>query len=342
LRGAAAADSFDETMSAPVAARLLFRSRDPHLGDVPGPLALNAAGGALWAAGGRGATGVLRYVGGEWSRCEDLSALGLRSVLAASKNEAWVAGENGFLAWTDDGGEGFETVETRARGCLYGLARDARGAVWVGGEEGLLLRADDGWSFARVETGLGERVFRVVPGEGGRGWLVAEHTLGLLDLATGRFETALRDGDAVINDLAGAPGGVVLAVGDGGRAWRSAGGAPFEALDVGLAANLERVLFWQNEFWITTGRGTLLHSPDGRGWAEAPVPGLEGLRLTSMLPFQGGLLVSGWQPDASRPAGALAFLGPEANAPLAAAAPTPRPPPLGAPRRPIDAADEGD
>src|SRR5215207_4840342 len=107
-------------MFAPAASRLILRTSDPQLGSLPGPVALAAAGGALWVAGGgRGSSAVLRFAGGAWSRCEDVPANGLRSVLAASKGEAWVAGEGGFLAWTDDGGGDFETIETRTRGCLF-------------------------------------------------------------------------------------------------------------------------------------------------------------------------------------------------------------------------------
>ncbi len=309
-------------MPAPAASRLVFRSCDPRLGNVPGPLALAAAGGALWVAGGgRGACAVLRHAGGAWSRCEDVPAGGLRAVLATSKGEAWVAGEGGFLAWTDDGGEGFETIETRTRDCLYGLARDASGAIWACGEEGLLLRAADGLSFARVDVGLSERLFRVLPGEGGGGWLVGEHTLGRLDFATGRLETLLRDEAAVINDVAFSGDGRGLAVGDGGRLWRSTDGARFEPLDAGTSADLARVLFWQGQFWVSTGEGTLRHSSDGGAWVEANVSGLEGLRLTSMLPFQGGLLVTGWRNEGppNRSVGGLAFLGPDESAPLVSA-----------------------
>ncbi|HEU4536577.1 MAG TPA: hypothetical protein VFS00_20775 [Polyangiaceae bacterium] len=305
-------------MPAPAASRLIARSHDPRLGNVPGPLGLAAAGGALWVAGGgRGASAVLRHSGGAWARCEDLPANGLRSVFAASKREAWVAGEGGFLAWTDDGGEGFETIDTRARGCLYGLARDASGALWVGGDEGLLLRAADGWAFARVDVGLDERIFRVLPGAGGEGRLVAEHTIGRLDLASGALEPLLREPAAVINDLAASPDGRWLAVGDAGKLWHSADGVRFEAVDAGTSADLARVVFWQGEFWVTTGGGALRHSADGATWAEAPVAGLEGLHLTSMLPFQGGLLVSGWRYEGPRSVGGLAFVGPDEAALLA-------------------------
>jgi hypothetical protein len=305
------------------ASRLIFRSSDPTLGNVPGPVALAAAGGALWVAGGgRGASAVLRFAGGAWSRCEDVPANGLRSVLAASKGEAWVAGEGGFLAWTDDGGEGFETIETRTRGCLYGLSRDASGAMWVGGDEGLLLRSTDGWAFSRVDLGLDERIFRVVPGEGEAGWLVAEHTLGRFDFGSGRLEPLLRDASAVINDVASSGDGRWLAAGDGGKLWRSLDGARFEAVDSGTSADLARVFFWQGEFWITTGEGTIRRSSDGLSWSEQAVAGLEGLRLTSMLPFQGGLLVSGWRYESSPPrsVGGLAFVGPLEGAPLAPSA----------------------
>jgi photosystem II stability/assembly factor-like uncharacterized protein len=306
-------------MSALASSRLIVRSHDPRLGNIPGPLGLSAAGGALWVAGGgRGASTVLRHAGGAWSRCEDVPANGLRSVFAASKQEAWVAGEGGFLAWTDDGGEGFETIETRARGCLYGLSRDAGGAIWVGGDEGLLLRAVDGWAFTRVDVGLDERIFRVLPGEGREGRLVAEHTIGRLDLDSGQLEPLLREPSAVINDLAvSGDGGRWLAVGDGGKLWRSGDGLRFELIDAGTTADLARIVFWQDEFWITTSGVALRRSADGLTWSEAPVAGLEGLLLTSMLPFQGGLLVAGWRYEGPRTVGGLAFLGPDASALLA-------------------------
>ncbi|HEU4411617.1 MAG TPA: hypothetical protein VFS43_40610 [Polyangiaceae bacterium] len=305
-------------MFAPAASRLILRTSDPHLGPLPGPVALAASGGALWVAGGgRGSSAVLRFAGGAWSRCEDVPANGLRSVLAASKGEAWVAGEGGFLAWTDDGGEGFETIETRTRGCLFGLSRDAAGAIWVSGDEGLLLRSSDGVTFARVELGIGERIFRVVPGDDGVGWLVAEHTLGRLDLGSGRLETLLHDASAVINDVASSGGGCWLAVGDAGRLWRSTDGTRFEAVESGTSADLARAISWQGEFWVTTSEGSLRRSADGLAWREQPVAGLEGLRLTSMLPFQGGLLVSGWRYEGQRSVGGLAFVGPGEDAPLA-------------------------
>jgi hypothetical protein len=90
----------------------------PMLGSMPGPLALAAHDGVIWAAGGgRGESALWRFDDGGW-RAEQLDAMGLRAVRPLDGKAAVVAGEYGYLAVVGD--EEVRKVETEYKGCHPG------------------------------------------------------------------------------------------------------------------------------------------------------------------------------------------------------------------------------
>jgi hypothetical protein len=295
---------------------ILFHNRDGSLGVIPGPLQLDAFEDTIWVAGGAwGTSTVLRRAAGKWARCSDSGANGLRSVLALGHESALVAGEWGFLARTDDGGRGFQRIKTGAKRCLYSLSRSSDGTIWAGGDPGGLLRSDDkGWTFTPVADAPPGRNFRVVPGE--VDFLINEHCLATI--VNGKIKTVF-GAPGVLNDVARREDGRTLLVADDGKAWLAADGKRFAPIDVGTRASIGRARLLDGRFVLLCDDGSIRSSADGLTWSPKDVTFIEsGLRLISLLPYEGGWLVGGWRRIGPPYEffGVLAYLGSKEHVPL--------------------------
>lgn len=94
--------------------------------------------------------------------------------LYRSGAELLVAGEQGLLAHSGDGGGSFERVQTPYKGSFFCVAREAGGSWLVAGLRGTALRSRDGgrnWTALAVPAPVSLTALALAPAAGGETWL---------------------------------------------------------------------------------------------------------------------------------------------------------------------------
>lgn len=75
---------------------------------------------------------------------------GLRSAWV-SGDDVWVCGEWGYAAHSPDRGQSWQTIETDAGACLFGVGVDDAGHVWLAGDDGFLVHVSPSGETTEVE-----------------------------------------------------------------------------------------------------------------------------------------------------------------------------------------------
>jgi photosystem II stability/assembly factor-like uncharacterized protein len=220
-----------------------------------------------------------------------------RGLSAVSRDTAWVAGTQGTVLRTTDGGASWRNVSPPGAAELQFRdveAFDARRAVVLAigeGEASRVYRTDDGgatWTESFRNTDAGAFYDCLT-------FFDRRHGLAMSDPVDGKFR--------------------ILSTGDGGRSWKvlPSGGMP-AALDgeAGFAASGQcLVASGPSDVWLATGGGArarVLHSRDrGLTWtaADTPIPAGDPAKGVFALAFRDrahGLAVGGdYRPDQASP-----------------------------------------
>ena len=150
----------------------------------------------------------------------------IASICFVNKSRGWIAGYEGRIERTDDGGRSWKNQRVEREGELLNsifFIDNERG--WIAGEDGLILATTDG----------------------GASWQ---------EQATGT--------DSVLYGLAVAPGGAVVAVGASGTILRSEDGKSWGAVASTTTESLNSVAAGSKDmFWAVGTNGATLSSADG-------------------------------------------------------------------------------
>lgn len=231
--------------------------------------------------------------GSGWTRQQSGTMAWLRAVYFLDHNHGWVAGGNGTLLKTTDGGTTWKRLLPLTRDTLHDVFFADEQNGWLVAERDLLkltsndeprsylLRTEDGgitWRRVPVKTDTNARLLRLVFADARRGWVFGESGTVLATTDGGVRWAAqasptrfLLLGGTVISDsrlwLVGA-GATIIQTSDGGLTWRKDfvrnaantrfTAATFASHNLGWAAGQSGAIF-------TTADG-------GRLWYEQPTP----------------------------------------------------------------------
>ncbi len=202
------------------------------------------------------------------------------AVHAASANAVWIAGEDGVLLRSSDGGATWSLRDSGSTRHLRALSRAAN-TGWAVGDGGTVLRSSDaGLTWTAQNAGsvqqlrgvavldaqhawaVGDGGVVLVTTDGGATW--ARHAAGVERLHAVVFADALRG-------LAVGQGGAIVQSADGGQSWT--------AVDSGTGAQLCAVALSGSSAWAAGDAGTLLRSTDGGAtWASVATGATGALR----------------------------------------------------------------
>lgn len=242
---------------------------------------------------------------------------GLLSVWGTAEDDVWTVGSDagdGPLVLHFDG-EGWDRLETGARGDLWWVFGFAGGPIYLGGADGLILRYQDG-AFEEMTTPGTGTVFGIWGGSPGDVWAVGGAPGG----ASGGFVWRL-EGDAWVE-----ASGVPAEIGESAAIWKVSGRS---ADDVWMVGTRGAALHWDGEaltrddlptgeslftlhanaerFAAVGGFGTgQIFENDGSGWVrvdDEPIDPMVGVHLTADLGVavgQNGAVAErtddGWEP----------------------------------------------
>ena len=255
-------------------------------------------GGGAWNAF-TGSDGVFGQTFGDepWT-VRTVTSGDLYAVSCVTNASGWVAGENGFIAHTGDGGRSFVTETSPFASALRALSFADESFGIVAGDAGALAVTHDGgrhWVAAVSGTQATLRASAIAPGPGllvvvGDGAvLVASRDGG------STWQAASIAGAADLRGVATTPEATeVLAVDDGGAIWSSTDGArSFVRVFVARAA-LNSVQMLRSGDAIAVGlRGTSVARLDGSAWAVLSTGTTADLHAGVIRPQDGSLYVAG-------------------------------------------------
>ncbi|MGV8803590.1 MAG: DUF6519 domain-containing protein [Polaromonas sp.] len=190
------------------------------------------------------------------------------AVQAVDANVAWIAGEDGALLRTGDGGASWQLVSLQTSAHLRALAQ-AGGVGWAAGDGGVLRKTSDaGQSWQAQDSGTRSTWRGAAAFDAQRAWLVGDGGIVMATLDGGASwrlaQTdatrlhAVRFADA-LNGLAVGQAGAIVASHDGGQTWTAAAS--------GSTAHLHALALLGTQAWAAGAGGTLLRSADaGATW----------------------------------------------------------------------------
>jgi photosystem II stability/assembly factor-like uncharacterized protein len=222
----------------------------------------------------------------------------LYAVSCVTNSSGWVAGANGFVAHTADGGRSFVTETTPFSSALRALSFADESLGVVAGDDGALAVTHDGglhWIAAASGTQATLRASAIAAASG-----------LILVAGDGALLVASRDGGSTwqtnsIPDAANLRGvaitpnaSEVLAVDDAGAIWSSADGARSFVRVFEVRAALDSVQMLPTGEAIAVGlRGTAIARLDGRAWSVLSTGTTAELHAGVIVPQDGSLYVAG-------------------------------------------------
>jgi len=193
------------------------------------------------------------------------------AVHAADANSIWIAGEDGVLLVSTNGGAAWTVAATGSTRHLRALGRAAN-TGWAVGDGGTVLRTSNaGSTWTAQQSGSLQTLRGVAVFDAQHAWAVGDDGLVLRTVDGGANWTRHASGAARLYAVAFASAQDGLAVGPGGAIVRTTdGGAAWSRIDAGTTATLRTVVLAGAQAWAAGDGGTLLRSGDGgASWTPA-------------------------------------------------------------------------
>ncbi len=199
--------------------------------------------------------------------------------VAAIGDDAWIAGEDGIVLRTQDGGVTWTPVDTSATTHLRAIHFATANTGWVAGDGGVVRRTGNGGTtWVTREPGVGVAWLGVAASGASLAWLVGEQGMVARTSDSGvTWQTAapgsgrlyaVRFVSATVGWIAGQDG-QILSTNDGGATWtpRSSG----------VTVHLRALAFANaTTGWAVGDAGTILKTVDGGGTWTAQASGVTG------------------------------------------------------------------
>ena len=199
------------------------------------------------------------------------TGMGALAVHVADANSVWIAGEDGTLLVSTDGGATWTLAESGSTRHLRAIAR-AVNTGWAVGDGGTVLRTNNAGSSWTVQASGSLQTLRgVAVFDAQHAWAVGDGGLVLRTADGGASWTRHAAGVDRLHAVAFASAQDGLAVGPGGAIVRTTdGGAAWSAVDSGSTATLRAVSLAGGQAWAVGDGGTVLRSEDGgASWTAA-------------------------------------------------------------------------
>ncbi len=202
------------------------------------------------------------------------------AVHAQDASSVWIAGADGVLLVSTNGGAAWTVATTGSTRHLRALARAAN-TGWAVGDGGTVLRTNNaGAAWTAQSSGTLATLRGVSVFDAQRAWAVGDGGLVLRTVDGGATWTQHAAGMARLYSVAFSSATDGLAVGPGGGILRSTdGGQSWTRIDAGSTATLRAVTMSGAQAWAAGDGGTLLRSSDGgASWTASPGGGGAALR----------------------------------------------------------------
>ncbi|ADU98782.1 DUF6519 domain-containing protein [Alicycliphilus denitrificans] len=206
------------------------------------------------------------------------------AVHALDANNVWIAGEDGVLLVSSNGGGAWTVADTGSTRHLRAIAR-AAATGWAVGDGGTIARTTDaGATWAAQGSGTLQTLRGVAAFDAQRAWAVGDGGLALATTDGGATWTQHATGVARLYAVAFTSAQNGLAVGQGGAIVRSSdGGQSWARVDGGTTATLRAVMLNGAQALAAGDGGTLLVSNDGGAtWSAATSGSTARLRALRM------------------------------------------------------------
>lgn len=197
---------------------------------------------------------------------------GLRSVIVV-QSRVFVCGQHGHLAYSDDEGATWTSIDTKVGGCIYDFEQ-VEGALLASADGGVLHRIDlQTLEVTQVDTGASDRLLRVANTEHGVFLLDGAGELRRATALGQPFEVVYR-GHAPLTQLAVTERGTVLVSGDAGQLVRSSdGGKSFTPVRRKINGDVEGVAVFGGDVVAWGAGGMLIRAvDDGVTFAAISLP----------------------------------------------------------------------
>lgn len=200
---------------------------------------ISAAGGAVWASSVDGSTFRSTSGGSQWDRFGvTWTRNTLEAVSAIDARSAWVAGDNGAILRTFDGGESWVTQQSSTSEPLLSIDAVGSSTAWAVGMNGTIVKTTDyGSNWAAQSSGTAQDIPSVAAVDADHAWACAfdEKTATILRTTDGTTWTHLRTFNAALAQsvaagdtqtawfsIVDASGGSIYRTTDGGASWERA------------------------------------------------------------------------------------------------------------------------
>lgn len=206
------------------------------------------------------------------------------AVHAQDANSIWIAGQDGVLLVSSNGGGAWTVANTGSTRHLRALARSGS-TGWAVGDGGTILRtSNSGSSWTAQASGTLQALRGVACTDAQHAWAVGDGGLALATVDGGVTWTARATGVARLHAVAFTSAQNGLAVGQGGAIVRSAdGGQTWAKVGSGSQATLRAVVLNGAQALAAGDGGTLLVSGDGGAtWSTATSGSTARLRTLRM------------------------------------------------------------
>ncbi|MFT3815288.1 MAG: DUF6519 domain-containing protein [Acidovorax sp.] len=193
------------------------------------------------------------------------------AVHAQDANSIWIAGEDGVLLTSSNGGAAWTVADTGSTRHLRALARSA-GTGWAVGDGGTILRTvNAGAAWTAQDGGTPQTLRGAAAFDAQHAWAVGDGGLALRTVDGGATWTPHATGVPRLHAVAFTSAQNGLAVGQGGAIVRSTdGGQNWTRVDSGTTATLRAVVLDGAQALAAGDGGTLLASSDGGAtWSAA-------------------------------------------------------------------------
>ena len=198
----------------------------------------------------------------------------LRAVVFANENEGWIAGTEGVILHTSDGGNNWSHQECGTKENLWDITFFDTDTGWAVGENGRLMRTINGgtvWKQTQFDTITGD-IYGVAFEDGQNGWAVGEFGTVVRTTDGGRSWARDTSGTDQILRSVTLFGNVALAVGNAGTVLRATKQSEWSDWSVDtLGTNSLWAVTLANEAtgWAVGENGAIWHTTDdGVTWSE--------------------------------------------------------------------------